>query len=78
MHFHAPSEHTFDGGQHYDLELHIVHKVYDANNRTILGVICVYFDVAAGGNTHNYFLEDFMFNVAGNPADISTPVVLLR
>ncbi len=28
MHFHAPSEHTFNG-KHYDLELHLVHEIID-------------------------------------------------
>lgn len=28
MHFHAPSEHTFDG-KYYDLELHLVHEIID-------------------------------------------------
>lgn len=30
LHFHAPSEHTFNG-KHYDLELHIVNANTDAS-----------------------------------------------
>ena len=41
FHFHAPSEHTFDG-KHYDLELHLVHWNYDEDR--ILEV-CIFFDV---------------------------------
>ncbi|MCF6410773.1 carbonic anhydrase [Pseudalkalibacillus salsuginis] len=37
FHFHTPSEHQFNG-QHYDMELHLVHK--DANGKiAVLGVM---------------------------------------
>ena len=49
FHFHAPSEHTFNG-HHYDLEMHIVHKNNDSGK---LAVLAVFFDVAHGGDEHN-------------------------
>ena len=53
MHIHAPSEHTFDG-KHYDLELHLVHRLF---NTSTLAVIGLYFDVKEGGNRENEFIE---------------------
>ncbi len=53
LHFHAPSEHTFNG-QHYDLELHIVHA---NENKTALSVISISFDVEAGGAQSNWFIS---------------------
>ena len=53
MHFHAPSEHTFNG-KHYDLELHIVNSNPD---KTALSVIAIYFDVKAGGAGANWFID---------------------
>lgn len=41
MHFHAPSEHTFNG-KHYDLELHIVHANEDISALSVIGIV---FDV---------------------------------
>ena len=46
MHFHAPSEHTFNG-VHYDMELHLVHRNFEDNS---LAVAAVYFDKAEGGD----------------------------
>jgi carbonic anhydrase len=53
FHWHAPSEHTFNG-KFYDLELHIVHK---NTNATELSVIGIFFDLNAGGNQSNWFIE---------------------
>lgn len=50
---HAPSEHTFDG-EHYDLELHIVHKHVRENK---FAVLAVFFDVEKGGSTTNDFIS---------------------
>lgn len=52
FHFHAPSEHTFDG-KFYDLELHIVHQEYNTGK---LGVLAIFFDRTAGGNSRNDFI----------------------
>ena len=41
LHFHAPSEHTFNG-KHYDLELHIVNANTDKSQLSVLGIL---FDV---------------------------------
>ena len=41
LHFHAPSEHTFNG-KHYDLELHIVNANSDKSQLSVLGIL---FDV---------------------------------
>jgi carbonic anhydrase len=56
FHWHAPSEHTFNG-KHYDMELHIVHKNTDASELSVLGI---FFDMQAGGNQSNWFIEQFM------------------
>jgi carbonic anhydrase len=45
FHFHAPSEHTFDG-KSYDLELHIYHISIDRAHKSVLAV---YFDTKVGG-----------------------------
>lgn len=29
IHFHSPSEHTWDGGRHLDAEVHLVHKSHN-------------------------------------------------
>jgi carbonic anhydrase len=46
LHFHAPSEHTFNG-KHYDLEMHIVNANSDKSALSVIGIL---FDVKAGGN----------------------------
>ena len=58
FHFHAPSEHTFDG-KHYDLEMHFVHVDY---NKKKLAVIAVFFDQAAGGRKTNQFLASLQLD----------------
>lgn len=50
FHFHAPSEHTFNG-LHTDLELHIVHISTDGQ----IAVIALYFDVSS--DDENEFLK---------------------
>ena len=66
FHFHAPSEHTFDG-KHYDLEMHIVHKTSDG---TAASVLAVYFDTKVGGNVTNNFLQGLIYT-AGNTTNTS-------
>jgi len=44
LHFHAPSEHTVNGN-HYDLEMHIVHTYMDGS---LGGVLAIFFDVDDG------------------------------
>ncbi len=46
MHIHAPSEHTFNG-EHYDVELHLVHRNFEDNS---LAVAAIFFDEKEGGN----------------------------
>ena len=53
FHIHAPSEHTFDG-EHYDLEIHLVHQNYEGHE---LAVTAIYFDIAEGGNKTNSFID---------------------
>lgn len=69
MHFHAPSEHTFNG-KNYDLELHMVHKEYNTDN---LSVLAIYFDVAAGGDMDNPFIASLKFDQK-NPVASSVPL----
>ena len=57
---HAPSEHTIDG-KNYDLEIHLVHKAFTTS--TVLTVVGIFFDMAAGGSTTNDFIT--ALNVAG-------------
>jgi carbonic anhydrase len=62
FHFHAPAEHTINGGL-YDLELHIVHKMTaeSAKNATTqrdLAVVAVFFEVGSDAITApNTFIE---------------------
>ena len=56
MHFHAPSEHTFNG-RHYDLELHIVNANADITQLSVLGYM---FDVKAGGSANNWFIDQVL------------------
>lgn len=51
---HAPSEHTFDNGKQYDVEIHFVHRHYESSN---LAVVAVYFDMVAGGSLKNEFID---------------------
>ena len=66
LHYHAPSEHTVDGN-HYDLELHIVHA---KNNNTELSVLGIFFDTKTGGATENEFLQKMI--TAQNGTNTST------
>lgn len=65
LHFHAPSEHTFNG-KHYDLELHIVNANAD---RSDLSVISISFDVQDGGSNWNWFISQ----VLNNATNIDAP-----
>ena len=58
MHFHAPSEHTFNG-KHYDLELHIVNSNPGVTDLSVIGIM---FDVKAGGGSTNWFIEQVLQN----------------
>lgn len=57
FHYHAPSEHTFDG-QSYDLEVHFVHTY--ADGVSLGAVIGVMFDRNLGGNIDNFFIDQMM------------------
>jgi carbonic anhydrase len=61
FHFHAPSEHTFDG-KHYDLELHIYHIDITKKHKSVLAV---YFDVEMGGDKVNPFITS-VFETSDN------------
>lgn len=52
FHFHAPSEHTFDG-EHTDLEMHIVHKA----NNTEITVIALFYNVSDASDAENSFIQ---------------------
>ena len=56
LHFHAPSEHTFNG-KHFDLELHIVNANTDKSQLSVIGIL---FDVENGGNQSNWFIEQVL------------------
>lgn len=58
LHFHAPSEHTFNG-KHYDLELHIVNANTDASQLSVIGIM---FDVEDGGSQPNWFIDAVLQN----------------
>lgn len=58
LHFHAPSEHTFNG-KHFDLEMHIVNANSDKSQLSVIGIL---FDVEHGGNQSNWFIEDVLQN----------------
>ena len=58
LHFHAPSEHTFNG-KHYDLELHIVNANTDKSQLSVIGIL---FDVEDGGNSTNWFIDQVLQN----------------
>lgn len=64
FHVHSPSEHTFNG-EHYDLELHIVHKHVRVNE---FAVLAIFFDVENGGSTTNDFISSLR-------PDLENPVV---
>ncbi|OQS06249.1 eukaryotic-type carbonic anhydrase family protein [Thraustotheca clavata] len=53
LHFHTPSEHTFDG-KHYPLEMHIVHSAVEKNHS--LAVVGILFDY---NKKSNGFLKKF-------------------
>jgi carbonic anhydrase len=52
FHFHAPSEHTFDG-EHTDLEIHVVHKSKDSE----ITVIALFFNVSDDSDAENWFIK---------------------
>lgn len=39
FHFHTPSEHTFEGGAHYPLELHAVHQEAGTGTLLVMGIM---------------------------------------
>lgn len=62
-HFHAPSEHTFDGLR-YDMELHFVHAE-DATTPTKYVVVTVFFNIGE----ENSFLTNSMFGSLSTTTD---------
>lgn len=75
FHIHAPSEHTFDGGKHYDVEVHVVHI---NPVETKLAVLGIYFDVEAGGNQTNDFITSLQASKAVyNSSQISPKIPLM-
>lgn len=79
FHFHAPSEHAVDG-KHYDLELHIVHKVAsyyeskDTLTRT-LAVVAVLFEVDEQAPSHP-FLTAFEQGTSGEDIELNMKELL--
>ena len=51
LHFHTTSEHTVDG-QHYDMEIHLVHEDAGTGNLAVVGLL-------ATEGTENAFLANF-------------------
>ena len=66
IHFHAPSEHTFNGKQ-YDVEMHIVHV--NKNTQALGTVIGILFDVEKGGSSK--FIETLSVDFATNVEKIT-------
>jgi len=72
FHFHAPAEHTIKG-DHYDLEVHIVHKItprcsQKGNVKRNLAVVGIFFELDESPNAQpNPFIESLqLHNVGGN------------
>ena len=74
FHFHAPSEHTFGGGAHFPMEMHLVHKSADGG----FAVVAVFIQQGGGNRAlHNVWKhmpaienEEFNFDVRVNAAEI--------
>ncbi len=67
FHFHAPSEHTFNG-KHYDLELHIVHKDAKTGKFAVIGI---FFDQSIGdGDQTNDFIESLKLGQKDSPPNV--------
>jgi carbonic anhydrase len=65
IHFHSPSEHTFNGKQ-YDLEMHIVH--INKKTRQLGAVIGILFDRTKKGDTE--FLQSLNLERATDPEHV--------
>lgn len=68
MHVHSPSEHTFNG-KNYDLELHLVHKLYDSDT---LGVVSISFD--SSKDVYNAFVASWHFSHVGDSQSTLIPL----
>ena len=81
FHFHAPAEHTINGGQ-YELELHIVHQMTaesarNANTTRHLAVVAVFFELTHEVNaTPNPFIEALKLHSVGTEFDLNMNEVL--
>lgn len=62
FHFHAPSEHTFDG-RHYDVEMHFYHETEDQLHHS---VVAIFFDRKAGGIQENEFIKNLFLTPTSN------------
>ena len=73
MHFHAPAEHTFNNQtEHYDLELHIVHKRFDETQANELAVLGIFFDTRVGlGNVSNPFIQSLNLQALNNNSKLN-------
>ena len=72
LHFHSPSEHSVDGVL-FDLEMHIVHQYADGG---LGGVIGIFFDRNAGGNSPNAYIESLDFENASAEGNEVNDVLL--
>jgi carbonic anhydrase len=71
--FHTPSEHTFLGGQHYDVEMEILYT----NSEGGLARASMYFDRSFGGNTRNSFIDSLQLDTPGaTPLHINFQLLL--
>ena len=66
MHFHTPSEHTFDG-ENFDLELHIVHKYKeDGSLGSVLGVMF------EENNEDNPLIDSLLYAMEGGNVNLGS------
>jgi carbonic anhydrase len=76
FHFHAPAEHTINGGQ-YELELHIVHKMTEesekrAKTQRNLAVVAVFFQLDKDPRTTpNAFINALKLDRCGCDIDLN-------
>ena len=73
FHMHSPSEHTFDG-DHYDMELHIVHQSYDQKELAVLGVL---FDLEEGGEHPNDFIASLKLDTFNKTSWVISEIPLM-